>query len=96
MAGNGAGAVALAQAMAVPALDGAGVALALADAHDVDVVASGEHVGLQDVAHVQAADVGQTELPQGLFGGDVRLEMCIRDSLKPPYSDSGARLKIFR
>ena len=73
MAGHRAGAVALAQAMAVPALNGALVALALADAHDVDLVASGEHVSLQDVANVHGADVGQTELAQGLLGGHVGL-----------------------
>ena len=59
--------------MAVPALDGAGVALTFAYANYVDVVASSEHVGLQDIAHVHGADIRQAELTQGLLGSNVRL-----------------------
>ena len=67
-----AGAVAFTQTVLVPALDGAGVALALAGAHNVDAVAHGEHVGLEDIAHVHGADVVQAELTQRALGRDVR------------------------
>ena len=46
------------------ALDDAGVALALADAGDVDALALFEHVGLEDVADVQSAAVLEAELVQ--------------------------------
>ena len=65
--------MALAQAVAVPAFDGAGVALALRGAHNVDVLARGERVGLDDVAHVHAADVGKAELAQRLLGRHISL-----------------------
>ena len=70
---DGAGAVALAQTVLTVALDNALVALALGDACDVNLIASGEDVSLQDIAHVQAGDILQTELAQGLLGGDIGL-----------------------
>ena len=49
-----AGTVGLLQAVVVPALDGAGVALTFAGAADVHPVAGGEGVGLDDVADGKA------------------------------------------
>src|SRR5699024_1592162 len=73
MAGHRAGAVALAQAVLAEALDDALVALALAGADHVDLIALGENVRLEDVAHVQGGDVVEAELTQGALGGDVSL-----------------------
>ena len=73
MAGNRAGAVGFLQAAEVPALDNAGVALTFALAGNVHALAGLEGVGLDQVAHVQGADVVQPQLPQGLLGGDVAL-----------------------
>ena len=50
----------------VPALHDAGVAVALADAGDIDALALFEDVGLQDVAHVQGGAVLKAELVQVL------------------------------
>src|SRR5699024_4809695 len=73
MTGHRAGAVALAQAVLAEALDNALVALALAGADNVDLVALGEDVRLEDVANVHGGDVLETELAQGALGGDVGL-----------------------
>ena len=78
VAGHRARAVALAQAVAVPAFDGAGVALALRGAHNVDVLARGERVGLDDVAHVHAADVGKAELDGASFGPIILMSLYWR------------------
>ena len=59
---NGAAAVAGGGTALAEALDDAGVALALAGAGHVDLVALGEHVGLDHVTDFQLAGVGQTEL----------------------------------
>lgn len=50
----------------VPALHDAGVAVALADAGDIDALALFEDVSLQDVAHVQGGAVLKAELVQVL------------------------------
>ncbi len=68
-----AGAVALTQTVLAKALDNALVALALGDAGNVNLVARCEDVSLQDVADVHCGDVVQTELTQGLLGGNVCL-----------------------
>ena len=57
----------------VPALNGAGEAVALAGAGDVNLVARGELVGLELVAHVVAGAVVKAELAQGAHGGHARL-----------------------
>ena len=54
--------------MGVPALDDAGVALAAADTGDIHLIALGEHVRLQLVAHVHLRGVVQAELLQDLLG----------------------------
>ena len=61
------------QAGVVPALDGAGVALTLAGADNVHVLADGEGVHLNLVAHVLAVAVSQTELTQNALRSDVSL-----------------------
>ena len=66
-------AVAVALDMSVPALDHAGVALALAGTDDVDLVAGGKDVRLDDVADVHFGGLLQTELLQILLGGDAGL-----------------------
>ena len=73
MAGNGTGTVGLLQAAEVPPLDDAGVSLTLALAGDVHLLAGLKGVGLDQVAHVQGADVVQAQLAQGLLGGHVAL-----------------------
>ena len=55
------------------ALDDAGVAVALADAGDVDLVAFLEGVGLDDIAHIDRGAVLETELFEVLLIADARL-----------------------
>ena len=55
------------------ALDDAGVAVALADAGDVDLVAFLEGVGLDDIAHIDRGAVLETELFEMLLVADARL-----------------------
>ena len=68
-----ASAVALTQTVLAKALDNALVALALGNACNVDLVASCEDISLQHVANVQCRNIFQTELAQGLLGGNVCL-----------------------
>ena len=73
MTSNRAGAVALTQTVLAKALDNALVALALGNACNVHLVASCEDISLQHVANVQCRNIFQTELAQGLLGGNVCL-----------------------
>ena len=68
-----ASAVALTQTVLAKALDNALVALALGNACNVNLVACCKDVSLQDVANVHCGNVVQTELTQGLLGGNVCL-----------------------
>ena len=68
-----AGAVALTQTVLTVALDNALVALALGNAHNVHLVALCEDISLQHVANVHCGNIFQTELAQGLLGGNVCL-----------------------
>ncbi len=72
-------------------LDRAGIALALADAGDVDLLALGEDVGLHGVAHFQLAAVFQAEFFEVLEVGNAGLlqvallglgELALGDFLK--------------
>ena len=56
--------------MGVPALDDAGVALALADAGDIHFVAFGEDVGKHSVAYVIRRNIVQPELFQVFLHAD--------------------------
>src|SRR5699024_1040948 len=78
---DGAGAVALTQAVLAVALDDALVALALGDAGHTHRVASGEAVRLDDIAHIQAGYILETELAEGLLEGHVRLLEVARGCL---------------
>ncbi len=79
-----AGTVGLLQAVEIPALDNARVALALAGACNVHPLAGFKCVGLDKVAHIQGADVLQAELPKGLLGGDAALLEVARKGLCDP------------
>ena len=65
--------MALTQTVLTKALDNALVALALGNAHNVDLVACCEDISLQHVANVHCGNIFQTELAQGLLGGNVCL-----------------------
>ena len=71
VSGNGAGTVRFLQSGKVPALDGTGGSFTLAGADNVHFFAGGEDVGLQNVTHVQGADVVQTELFEHFLRRDV-------------------------
>ena len=62
------GAVSHGAGVLVPALDGAGVAVTLAGSGDVDLVALGELVALQNVADFVTAAVIEPELTQHALG----------------------------
>ena len=66
-------AVAHGGALGAVTLDDAGVALALADAGAVHMIALGEHVGPDDIAHVDGGAVVQAELLEHLQGLSARL-----------------------
>ena len=68
-----ASAVALTQTVLAKALDNALVALALGNACNVNLVACCEDISLQHVANVHCGNIFQTELAQGLLGGNVCL-----------------------
>ncbi len=63
----------LLQAVEIPALDHARVAFALAHAGNVHVFSGFKNVGLDQIAHIELADILQPQLPQGLLGGDAAL-----------------------
>ena len=67
----------------MPALDGAGVALALGGAADVYFIAGGKGIRLDDVPHRQG-DLPQAELPQHSFGSHVRLGEVAPQGLGEP------------
>ena len=73
MTSNRTGAVALTQTVLTITLDNALIALALGNANHVDLVAGCEDISLQHVANVHSGNIFQTELAQGLLGGNVCL-----------------------
>ena len=66
-------AVRLRPAVRAPALDDAGITVALAGAGDVDEIAAGEGVRLDDRAELKLAGVVKRELAQIFLGSDARL-----------------------
>ena len=65
--------MALTQTVLTITLDNALIALALGNADHVDLVAGCEDISLQHVANVHCGNIFQTELAQGLLGGNVCL-----------------------
>ena len=58
--------------LSAPALDNAGVALTLGDACDVNLVALGKNVRLDNVADVESGAILEAELLEVLFKGNAR------------------------
>ena len=70
------------------ALDDAGVAVTLADTGDVDLVAFGEHVGLDDVADFEIAGILKTELLEVLdeaYAGGLQVTLLALAELLAGY-----------
>ena len=69
---NRTAAVAGGSSLSAPALDNAGVALTLGDACDVNLVALGKNVRLDNVADVESGAILEAELLEVLFKGNAR------------------------
>ena len=61
------------QTVSTEALDGALIALTLADAADVYHVADGEGISLDDIAYAVSVDIVEAELTQELLNADIGL-----------------------
>ena len=85
---NRTGTVRLLEAVVAEPLDGAGVALALGNARNVDRVADGECIGLDDVADAQSRAVVEPKFTQHALERDARLgEMALERFVDGLFGD---------